>query len=102
MRFSKPFFSFPVLSATIAVPLTVSSDQPSNVGHNDSSVALSDVSCTNVSLLSKRWDGSPAMGDNLMKAKSKECTLWSILYLNDADVGRLFNPSRAVPHSGYL
>ncbi|KAJ4990888.1 hypothetical protein SVAN01_03677 [Stagonosporopsis vannaccii] len=69
---------------------------------SSSKEALSDGSFTNVSFLLKRWDGSPAMGEEISKAKSRGCTLWSMMHSNDAEAGQLFTPPRAVAHSDYL
>lgn len=55
-----------------------------------------------VSAFSKRWDGSPAMGQEYAKAKNKGCTLWSMMHSDDAHAGQLFAPTRAAAHSDYL
>lgn len=52
--------------------------------------------------LSRRWDGSPAMGQEYAKARSKGCTLWSMMNSDDADAGQMFTPPRASAHSDYL
>ena len=56
----------------------------------------------NTSVLSKRWDGSPAMGRELQSANGKACNLWATMHLDDAAAGQLFTPVRALAHSDYL
>ncbi|KAJ4372715.1 hypothetical protein N0V86_008080 [Didymella sp. IMI 355093] len=52
--------------------------------------------------LSRRWDGSPAMGDELQKAKNKACTLWAQMHVDDTKAGKYFSPERDSAHSDYL
>jgi hypothetical protein len=52
--------------------------------------------------LSKRWDGSPAMGSEYAKAKNKGCNLWAMMHSDDAKAGKLFDPPRDLAHSYYL
>ena len=52
--------------------------------------------------LARRWDGSPAMGDEFQKAKNKGCTLWAQMHADDANAGKLFSPKRDAAHSDYL
>lgn len=67
-----------------------------------SSFGLSAVDPRNVSTLSKRWDGSPAIGQEYAKAKNKGCTLWSMMHMDDKKAGELFMPPRPSAHSDYL
>ncbi|KZM27505.1 uncharacterized protein EKO05_0005255 [Ascochyta rabiei] len=59
-------------------------------------------SATNISTLSKRWDGSPAMGRELHDANGKACALWPMMHLDDAKAGQMFTPPRALAHSDFL
>lgn len=68
----------------------------------DAGVYLTGLRSTSSSGISKRWDGSPAMGQELQAANNKACSLWSMLHLSDAAAGQLFTPPRALAHSDYL
>lgn len=52
--------------------------------------------------VSRRWDGSPAMGAEFQKAKNRGCTLWAQMHGGDAEAGKLFAPTRDSAHSDYL
>lgn len=52
--------------------------------------------------LSRRWDGSPAMGTEFQTAKNKGCTLWAQMHADDAQAGAFFTPPRDSAHSDYL
>ena len=96
------------LASLVALSTTSSSPTARCVG--DSGMAgfvgspfdLSETSFPNVSVLSKRWDGSPAMGRELTTAKGKACTLWPMMHLDDAKAGQMFTPPRVSAHSDYL
>ncbi|KAF2995710.1 hypothetical protein E8E13_004176 [Curvularia kusanoi] len=71
----------------------------------DSPVASGETSSFNISAFSnhsKRWDGSPAMGQEYAKARNKGCTLWSMMNSDDAAAGQMFTPPRTSAHSDYL
>ncbi|XPS69871.1 hypothetical protein M3J07_002115 [Ascochyta lentis] len=94
--------SLVALSITSGSPATRymhSSDQTVSIDATDH---LSKADVTNTSVLSKRWDGSPAMGREFQGANGKACALWPMMHLDDAKAGQMFSPPRALAHSDYL
>lgn len=83
-------------------PLTSYLGGSDMIGSSVSSADVSTLGLNNVSALSKRWDGSPAMGQEYAKAKNKGCTLWSMMHMDDTKAGELFTPPRALAHSDHL
>lgn len=90
------------LSIASASPAARYPHDSGKTGFVDSPVSLVISGLPNASALSKRWDGSPAMGQELAIANGKACALWSMMHLVDAKAGQLFNPPRALAHSDYL
>lgn len=75
--------------------------QDPNVGFvNVRIVSLYDRAVRNT--LARRWDGSPAMGEEFQKAKNKGCTLVAQMHADDAQAGEFFVPPRDLAHSDYL
>jgi hypothetical protein len=75
---------------TLSAPLSINPEQKAFINGSD------------ISVLSKRWDGSPAMGQGYAKAKNKGCTLWATMHSDDSKAGQPFTPSQTSAHSDYV
>lgn len=95
--------SFLAITATSASP-----NDEHQANFEDLNVTLTNTSIYSIyghairSSLAKRWDGSPAMGGELQKAKNKGCTLLAQMHTDDVKAGQFFQPSRHSAHSDYL
>lgn len=94
--------SLVALSTTSASPTPKYSRDLEHASETHNSVKLDGRNFFNSYSLSKRWDGSPAMGRELGSANSKACTLWPMMHLDDAKAGQMFSPPRLFAHSDYL
>ncbi|KAJ4343426.1 hypothetical protein N0V95_006650 [Ascochyta clinopodiicola] len=95
-------FLLVALSVTSGSPAVRHMHSPDQKVGVNTAVYLVKSGAANISALSRRWDGSPAMGRELHGADSKACTLWPMMHLDDTQAGQLFNPPRSLAHSDYL
>lgn len=96
------FISLAAFSAGSASPAARYLQDSGQAVSNSFAASVEELSLANGSGLSRRWDGSPAMGRELDAAKGKACSLWSMMHLDDAKAGQHFSPPRAKAHSNYL
>ena len=92
-------------STALPPPTTGYSSGSHQIDFVSTAINLGEKGFTNDSTfsgLSKRWDGSPAMGSEYAKAKNKGCNLWAMMHSDDANAGKLFDPPRDLAHSDYL
>jgi hypothetical protein len=89
-------------STILASPTAISFGNTHGQVALDTADTFSGFGSTNVTSLSKRWDGSPAMGRELDGAKGKACSLWPMMHYDDAKAGQMFSPPRTLAQSDYL